>query len=213
MSHFCVYICERNTNKHPLINQSLPDRSLMLRQIKIFIREHFMEVRSYCSLHHPKVPGEAPRNSFTKMRDPLDEEPSLFHPEQASFEAKRTLTRNTIQWWYHTADPLFGERGQSSGKRSASSATFQGIPSILPSCCSPWGERVSKHEAATPRPKWKLPDMKDNNRIESTSVTVPNKLHSFLIRTTKKMLAQRPFTLILMMINSFSYSANDLVLI
>jgi len=49
-----------------------------------------------------------------EVRDPSDEEPSPLCLKYASKESKLTPTRHTSQW-YHTIDPLFWERGRTSG--------------------------------------------------------------------------------------------------
>ena len=125
---------------------------------------------------------KAPRDSLTKVRDPSDEKPSILCLKHASKEARRTPARHTSQWWYHTTDSSFRGWGQSSEK-SASLVTSRGIPPYSP--VARHKERISECKATT-SDRTELQDMKNDDGIKSTSMTVQDNAHSYLIHATIK---------------------------
>jgi len=105
--------------------------------------------KRHCLIAHTiaqKTSKEAPRGSFIKVRNHSDEEHSLIRLKYASEETRWTPASQTSQWWYHTTNPLFWGRGQSSRMSNSSATSWWKYLSYSPPAvhCK---KRVSKHEA------------------------------------------------------------------
>jgi len=92
--------------------------------------------------------------------------------------------QDTSQWWYHTTNLLFWERGQSSGRGSAPSVTSRRIPSYSP----PFTHcKKSLHARGSGvRSEWRLQDKKDCLGVTSSSVTAQDSPRSYLEHTIRK---------------------------
>jgi len=185
LCHISVYAFLKKkykwSNSYPF---SLPNRFSILKQTKICLSEN-------TSRRHDLIGRATIQGSWRKLQEVPSQKYEIFQMNNLLLSTRNTPLRNTnglrqdIQVSDDITPPtLYSEEEVEAPEGVLHRRQLEEYP-ILSSCCLPRGESLQA-QSSNARPEWRLQDMKDDNEIGSTSVTICDSLHSYLIHATKK---------------------------